>query len=142
MKYLMIAVLLFLSLEICTAQDKEGVRFLEIGFEQAFEQARQEGKQVFVNYSTKGCAPCKMMDMSVYTNTGIAEKMNEKLICIKLDPIKNKSLEKLAREVHQIKGFPTMLFFESNGELMSKAVGGKSVEEFNLILDEVLKKQL
>jgi thiol:disulfide interchange protein len=134
-----VGLLLIFSLGICTAQNKEGVRFLEISFEQALEQARQEGKQVFVNYSTKGCAPCKMMDMSVYTNTGIAEKMNEKLICIKLDPIKDKSIEKRAREEHQIKGFPTMLFFKANGELISKAVGGKSIEEFNLILDEVLK---
>lgn len=139
MRYLVVGLLLIISLGICTAQDKEGVRFLEISFEQALEQARQEGKQVFVNYSTKGCAPCKMMDMSVYTNTGIAEKMNEKLICIKLDPIKDKSIEKRAREEHQIKGFPTMLFFKANGELISKAVGGKSIEEFNLILDEVLK---
>ena len=58
---------------------------------------------------------------------------------IKLDPIKDKSLEKGAREVHQIKGFPTMLFFNANGELISKNVGGKDVKEFNLILDEVLK---
>ncbi len=139
MRYLVVGLLLIFGLIICTAQDKEGVRFLEISFEQAFEQARKEGKQVFVNYSTKGCAPCKMMDMSVYTNAGIAEKMNEKLICIKLDPIKDKSIAKRAKEVHQIKGFPTMLFFKADGELMSKAVGGKSVEEFNLILDEVLK---
>ncbi len=139
MRYIVVGLLLIFSLGICVAQDKEGVKFQEISFEQAFEQARQEGKQVFINYSTKGCAPCKMMDMSVYTNAGIAEKMNDRLICIKLDPIKDKSIEKRAKEVHQINGFPTMLFFKADGELMSKAVGGKSVEEFNMILDEVLK---
>ncbi len=139
MRYLVVGLLLVFSLEICTAQDKQDVRFLDISFEQALEQAKQEGKQVFVNYSTKGCAPCKMMNMTVYTDNGIASKMNEKLICIKLDPVKDKSLAKRAKEVHQIKGFPTMLFFKANGELISKAVGGKSVEEFNLILDDVLK---
>jgi len=139
MKKLVVALLLLLSVEICTAQDKEGVIFLDISFEQAFEKARQEGKQVFVKYSTKGCAPCKMMDMSVYTDTSIAEKMNKNFICIKLDPIKDKSLEKRAREVHQIKGFPTMIFFKAEGKLISKAVGGKSIEEFMLILDKVLK---
>ncbi|MCG8578565.1 MAG: DUF255 domain-containing protein [Bacteroidales bacterium] len=139
MKNLVVALLLFFSLEICTAQNKEGVRFLDVSFEQAFEQAMQEGKQVFVNYTTKGCAPCRMMEMSVYTNDSIADKMNKNFISIKLDPIKDKSLEKRAREVHQIKGFPTMLFFNANGELISKNVGGKDVKEFNLILDEVLK---
>jgi len=139
MKNLVIALLLFLSLEFCYAQDKEGVIFLDISFEQAFEKARQEGKQVFLKYSTKGCAPCKIMDESVYTNSDIAETMNQNFVCLKLDPIKDKSLEKRAREVHKIKGFPTMMFFKSNGTLISEAVGGKSEEEFMLILDDVLK---
>lgn len=139
MKNLVIALLLFFSLEICIGQSNEGVKFQDIGFEQAFEKASLEGKQVFVNYTTKGCAPCKMMDESVYTDTSIAKKMNKSFICIKLDPIKDRSLEKRAREVHQIKGFPTMIFFKEEGELISKVTGGKSIEEFNLILDGVLK---
>lgn len=139
MKNLVIILVFFFSVGLCTAQENKDVKFLDISFEQAFEKANQEGKQVFVKYSTKGCAPCKIMDMSVYTDAGIATKMNQNFICIKLDPIKDKSLEKRAREVHQIKGFPTMIFFKENGTLISKAVGGKSVEEFNTILDDVLQ---
>jgi thiol:disulfide interchange protein len=141
MRNLVIALLVFFSIEICIGQSNEGVKFQDISFEQAFEKASLEGKQVFVNYTTKGCAPCKMMDSSVYTDAGMAEKMNKNFICIKLDPIKDRSLEKRAREEHQIKGFPTMIFFKADGELISKATGGKSVEELNQILDEVLKSK-
>ncbi|MCU4177276.1 thioredoxin family protein [Carboxylicivirga sp. N1Y90] len=138
MKNLVIACLLFISSGVCTAQDKGGVIFQDISFEQAFDLAKQDGKQVFVKYSTNGCAPCKMMDESVYTDTSIAEKMNKNFICIKLDPIKDRSLEKRAREVHQIKGFPTMLFFDAKEALILKATGGKSIEEFKHILDDVI----
>ena len=138
MKNLVIILVFLFSVGICTAQENEGVKFLDISFEQAFEQAKQEGKQVFVKYSTKGCAPCKIMDMSVYTNSDIAEKMNQNFVCIKLDPMKDKSLEKRAREVHKIRGFPTMMFFKSDGSLISKAIGGKSVEEFNQLLNNVV----
>lgn len=141
MKNLVISLVLFFYVGVCTAQNKEGVVFSDISFEQAFEKAKQDGKQVFVKYSTKGCAPCKMMDMSVYTDAGIAKKMNQNFICIKLDPLKDKSLSKRAREVHKIKGFPTMMFFREDGNLISKAVGGKNVEEFMLILNDVLKKK-
>ncbi|WP_430813275.1 thioredoxin family protein [Carboxylicivirga sp. RSCT41] len=138
MKYLELVLVLIFSIGICSAQEKEGVKFQDISFEQAFELARQEGKKVFVNYSTNGCAPCKMMDLTVYTDSITAEKMNKNFVCIKLDPIKDRSLEKRAREVHQIKGFPTMLFFKADGDMLSKAVGGKDVKEFNQVLDKAL----
>ncbi len=138
MKNLVILLVFFFSVGLCTAQENKGVKFLDISFEQAFEQAKQEGKQVFVKYSTKGCAPCKIMDMSVYTDASIAKKMNQNFVCIKLDPMKDKSLTKRARDVHKIKGFPTMMFFKSNVNLISKEIGGKSVEEFKQLLNDVV----
>lgn len=139
MKNLIIILVLIFSVGISNAQENKGVKFLDISFEQAFEQAKQEGKQVFVKYSTKGCAPCKIMDMNVYTNASIAKKMNKNFVCIKLDPMKDKSLTKLAREVHKIPGFPTMLFFKNEGDMISKVVGGKSVEEFKKLLSDVVE---
>ncbi len=140
MKNILVVLVFIISSGLCNAQENNGVQFLNISLEEAFVKAKQEGKQVFVNYTTKGCAPCKIMDASVYTEANIAKKMNENFISIKLDPIKDKKLEKIAREVHKVRGFPTMIFFKSGGDLISQEVGGKTVAEFNLLLVDVLKQ--
>lgn len=137
-KILTILIFLF-SVGICAAQESKGVKFLDISFEQAFEKAKKEGKLVFVNYTTKGCSPCKMMEKSVYTDASLAKKMNENFVCIKQDPIKDKNLEKRARGEHGIKGFPTMIFFKAEGDMLSKDAGFKSVEQINQLIDNSLK---
>ena len=131
--------ILLLRITLCSAQKKEAVQFLDLSFEQAFEQAKKEEKQLFINYSTKGCAPCRMMEKSVYTNPTLAKKMNQNFVCIKLDPIKDKNIERLAREKHKVSGFPTLIFFNVKGQIISNNAGFKTIEEMIKLVDEALK---
>ncbi|RXQ93943.1 DUF255 domain-containing protein [Ancylomarina salipaludis] len=139
MRNILTICILLLSLTVCSAQKKGNVNFLNLSLEQAFEQAKKDGKQVFVNYSTKGCTPCKIMENTVYTNPSLAKKMNDNFVCIKLDPIEDKSIENRARYEHKVSGFPTFIFFNLKGEIVSNDVGFKSVEEMTQLVDKALK---
>jgi len=132
--------LILLSVGSGIAQDGRKVQFHNLSFEQAFEQAKREGKQVFVNYSIKGCAPCKEMEETVYTNSRLAYSMNQNFVCIKLDPMKNKGLRKRAKEEHKVNGFPTVIFFTVEGEIISNNTGFRDVTTMKQLVDEAIKK--
>lgn len=54
-----IVVLLFCA--PLSAQESEGVRFVEKPFKDVLAQAKAENKMVFIDCYTSWCGPCKMM---------------------------------------------------------------------------------
>ncbi|MDM8568722.1 DUF255 domain-containing protein [Thiotrichales bacterium HSG1] len=53
--------------------------------EEAFEQARQENKPIFLSIGYSTCHWCHVMELESFDNIEIAKIMNENFICIKVD---------------------------------------------------------
>ena len=53
--------------------------------EEAFEKARQQDKPIFLSIGYSTCYWCHVMEREVFEDTAIAQLMNEKLVCIKVD---------------------------------------------------------
>src|ERR1041385_5171958 len=53
--------------------------------EEAFKKARDEDKPVFLSVGYSTCYWCHVMEREVFENPEIANLMNEKLVCIKVD---------------------------------------------------------
>jgi uncharacterized protein YyaL (SSP411 family) len=53
--------------------------------EEAFAKAREEDKPIFLSIGYSTCYWCHVMERQVFENEEIAELMNKKLICIKVD---------------------------------------------------------
>ncbi|WP_430811179.1 MULTISPECIES: thioredoxin family protein [unclassified Carboxylicivirga] len=139
MKLLLLSAIILLSTYQLNAQKAEQIKFQSIGFEEALTLAKKEGKGVLVNYSTKGCVPCRQMEANVYTNASLASYVNKHFISLKLDPVKDSQLRQMAREQHQVKGFPTLIFFNAEGMILTRNTGFMDAETMQKLADEAIK---
>lgn len=116
------------STKVKAADDgKQGIKFRSLTLEQAILAAKAENKKVFVHGFADWCHYCMYMKDSVYTDKEVGDFMNANYVSIKID------YEKEGKEMNKtllIHTFPTMLFYDTNGELMHRAGGRKYKEPF------------
>jgi thioredoxin-related protein len=117
------------------------VEFLMLkNWDAVLRKAKIENKYIFVDAYATWCGPCKEMDEKVYVDPRIGNYMNTSYISIKIQIDKSKQDSKLIKKWYDyaslfqkknnIIAFPTLLFFNSNGELLNKATGYQDIEDF------------
>lgn len=102
--------------------------------------ARKENKNIFIDCYTTWCAPCRMMDLSVFSNPEVGTYLNSAFICVKVqmdstasDIIEIQSRYEDARqikELYAVSAFPTLIFINSEGKLLNKITGFRDAETF------------
>jgi thioredoxin-related protein len=123
------------------AQGRNGIQFdHELSWMQVAAHAKSEKKYIFLDLFASWCAPCKLMDASVYTNDSVGCLMNERFIAVKVqmdstgkDDGYTKSWYQVAREIeekYRLNGYPGFLFFTPEGQLIYKDFGYKGVHDF------------
>lgn len=127
-KYL-IALLLCVA-NVATAQ----VTFThELSWAQIQAKARQEHKYIFVDVYTTWCQPCKMLDKEIFTQPEVGAFMNAHFLNVHVqfdstahDNAEVKAFYPDVQAINKIKNsqfFPTLLFFNPEGELIHYSVG-------------------
>jgi len=124
MKY---SVLLFLILFI-SASSAQGITFETSDFQSALDKAKAENKLVFMDAYTTWCGPCKWMSKNVFTDAKVGTYFNDKFVNVKFDMEKGEGLELSTR--YDVKAYPTLLFMDSEGELVHMSVGSRPVDDF------------
>ncbi|THH36513.1 thioredoxin family protein [Neolewinella litorea] len=118
MKYLIL--LTFLSLTL-SAQEGEGIVFVEKPFEELLAQARAEDKLIFIDAYTTWCGPCKMMTAKVFPDPRVGEVYNERFINAKFNMEAGEGIGLAQR--YAVVAYPTYLFVNGEGELVHKGLG-------------------
>jgi protein disulfide-isomerase len=97
-------------------------------FAQAQQLAQQQQKQLFVDFTgSDWCGWCIKLDEEVFSTEDFRAYAAARFICVKLDFPKRKELpaeekqqnEQLAQK-YQVRGFPTVLILQHNGEVAAK----------------------
>ena len=83
--------------------------------------------KIFVDVSAVWCGYCKKMKKSVYTDDDVANAINEKYIPLALDGEKGEGVSFAAK--HKIKGYPTQLILDADGNVLKKNVGYLNVNQ-------------
>lgn len=115
----------------------QGIDFFDGSWVEAKTKAEKEGKLIFVDAYAVWCGPCKRMAATVFTNESVGEFMNSKFINLKIDMEKGMGIE-FGKE-YPVRAFPTLLFIDSKGEVVNKAVGGLGVEDFLKLAEMVMR---
>jgi thioredoxin-related protein len=119
------------------ANDTKGITFTEGTWAQVLNEAKTQHKLIFVDIYTTWCAPCRVMDKNVFTNTEVGEKFNASFINYKIDAEKGEG-NMLARK-YTISGYPTYLFVNPEGDLVYRAIGSMSAAKFKSEADKALQ---
>lgn len=113
--------LLFTVLDhVVTAQ---GIRFEKGDWASVKAKAKAENKPIFVDAYTTWCGPCKAMDKNVFVKESVGNYFNSTFINYKMDMEKGEGID-FAKQ-YEVNAFPTLLYFDSRGNLIYKAVGAK-----------------
>lgn len=134
-------VLILITVPLFAIAQNKGIQWIDkFDWNKLIVKAKNEGKFIFIDCYATWCGPCKLMDKNIYTNDTIAKFINEKFLSIKLqmdetpsDNNETKERYAYARYIsaqYQPEGYPTFLFFSSEGQLIHKDIGYKTVEKF------------
>lgn len=105
--------------------------------EAAFQQAKAEGKLVFVECYLPTCPVCISME-PFFKEPEVAVKYNTNFVNFKLDCSQKDLVKFLDEKKIYLPSFPTFLFFDADGNLVHKDEVETSVESFNKVADKAL----
>ncbi len=99
----------------------QGIEFFHGTYAEAQVEAKKEGKQIFMDFYTSWCGPCKIMAKKFFTLESVGKEFNKKFICLKINAEKGEGIE-LSKK-YKIKAYPTMIFADESGKEMKRALG-------------------
>ena len=105
-------------------------------WEEAKSLASESGKPILIDFYTTWCGPCKMMDKTTFSDSIVSDILNDHFICLKLDA--EKEINKDVVNQFKINSYPTFIFANANGDLISIEKGLKPEKEFAEICTALL----
>lgn len=106
--------------------------------EAGFAEAKRTNKKIMIDVYTDWCTWCKRLDRDVYGSADVAEYLDRQYVIIKLNAEskskvvfdKTSYTEAELAQALGVSGYPTIIFFDSNGEPLDKLGGYVPANEF------------
>lgn len=113
----------FLSSEV----KAQGIEFFHGTFAEAKVKAEKERKQIFIDFHTSWCGPCKMMAKKYFTLDNVGKVYNKKYVCLKIDAKKGEG--PVTAKKFGVKAYPTLVYLDASGKELQKSLGMKTGEQ-------------
>ncbi len=110
------------------SESETGISFHQGTWEEALKLAENEGKPIFLDISASWCGPCKKLKATTFPDEEVGKFYNANFINVMVDGEKGEGIE-LARK-YEIRGFPSLIFVDSNGEFIAQTAGYRDPGQF------------
>lgn len=121
-------IILLLFLGIFTISfSQEGINFEKESFNNILAKAKKENKLIFLDAYTSWCGPCKMLEKNIFPQKKVGEYYNANFINARFDMEKGEGID-LAKK-YGVYSYPTLIFLNSNGEVVHRTTGYIGEEE-------------
>lgn len=97
------------------------VEFIEGSWQEARAMAAEQDKYIMVDAYTDWCYWCKVQDKETFAREDVGEMVNAHFVPVKIHAEQGVGVD--LRMKYRIQGFPTLLFFDSEGRLVGRMVG-------------------
>lgn len=104
-----------------TISAQEAIQFQELPFKDIIAKAKKEKKLVFIDAYASWCGPCKMMEKNVFTQKAVSDYYNTNFINARFDMEKGEGRDIASK--FGVRSYPTYLFLNGEGELVSRNTG-------------------
>lgn len=151
MKKNTLIVILILLISPLYAQD--GIRWMSMN--EALEAQKETPKKILMDVYTSWCGPCKLLDKNTFGNKDVIKYVNKNYYPVKFnaegtesvtyqdftytnpnyqEERKGRNSQHLLAHALKITGYPTIVFFKENGDLIQPVVGYKTPEQIEIFL--------
>lgn len=100
---------------------QETIQFQELPFKDIIAKAKKEKKLVFIDAYASWCGPCKMMEKNVFPQKTVRDYYNTNFINARFDMEKGEGRDLASK--FGVRSYPTYLFLNGEGELVSRNTG-------------------
>ncbi|MBU8921855.1 MAG: thioredoxin family protein [Bacteroidales bacterium] len=123
----------------CGAGSEEKTADGWLSFNEGMELAASSGKPVIVDFYTSWCKWCKVMDRDTFSNPEVKAALEKDFVTIRInaenrkDKLRYKGKEYTPVELtrlFKVRGFPSLAYMESDGELIMVVPGFKKPDVF------------
>ena len=118
---LMISAMATEPVSITGEKGPEGIEFHTGTWEEALVLAKKEGKPIFLDISASWCGPCKLLKSNTFPNAEVGDYYNENFINVAVDGEKGEGITLASK--YKITGYPTLLYLDSEGIIISQKTG-------------------
>ena len=125
-KGIILVIVLLIGHTVLVAQ--EGLKFQKTTWAKVLQKAKEENRLVFVDAYTTWCGPCKLMVKDVFSKKAVADFYNQTFVNYSIDMEKGEGPQ-LAK-TYKVAQYPTLLFIDSEGNLIHRAAGFHNPEQF------------
>jgi thioredoxin-related protein len=123
---------------------------------EALKAQEEEPKKIFADVYTDWCGPCKMMDKNTFTNKYVIDYINTHFYAVKFNAegtekvnykgfeytnpnykpeLKGKrNAQHLFANALQVSGYPTVVFFDENANMIAPVTGYRTPEQIEIYL--------
>ncbi|CAN5899450.1 hypothetical protein BH11BAC4_BH11BAC4_09510 [soil metagenome] len=122
------------------ADKKEGIQFYRGTWQTAIEKAAKENKLIFLDIYASWCGPCKRLKNNVFSDTKVGGYFNATFINISLDG--EKAEGEMLADRYKVSGYPTLLFLNKHGDVVSQVSGYYDADELIKLGEEAVKQGL
>lgn len=99
----------------------------------ALKSAKVQHKPIMIDFYTDWCGWCKKLDSDTYSDPKV-NAAAKKFICVKINAEKEPNLA----NKYGVSGFPTIIFLDSNGAVLSKIPGYLPPDRFLANMNKIL----
>lgn len=119
-------------------KNENGIAFHQGTWNEALALAKKENKLVFLDISASWCGPCRMLKARTFPDSEVGIFYNSNFINVEVDGEEGEGAD-LARK-YKIRGYPSLIFVNGNGEVVAQTAGYHNPEEFIELGKHVIKK--
>lgn len=116
-----------------------GVQFFEGSWQEALDLAKKENKLIFLDAYTVWCGPCKMLKARTFPNPELGAFYNKNFINVAMDMERGEGPSVGSK--YGVKAYPTLLFIDGKGALVSTALGYRVADDLLKIGKEVIRNK-
>lgn len=117
-------------------QSDLSIHFKEAEYSTVIEAARTQQRNVLLYFTHPYCAPCKVMERTVFNQPDIVKLVEASSIPVKVDCVDEKPFARAIQKQFEVNRFPTLLIIDSTGKILDESNGFMDKEELTVFMQE------